>query len=88
MGAPVSERGGPAEYEIRVAGVLDRRRAAWFDGFHVGHQGDETVIHGPLGDQATLHGILTKIRDLGLDLVSVRRLTTGEAEPAHPDQTP
>jgi hypothetical protein len=88
VGAPVSECGGAAEYEIRVAGVLDRRWAAWFNGLHVDHQGDQTVIRGPLTDQAALHGLLGQIRDLGLDLVAVRRLAAGEPEPVHPDHAP
>jgi hypothetical protein len=71
----VSESDGLAEYEIRVTGVLDRRWAAWFEGLRVDNQGAETVIRGQLADQPALHGLLTKIRDLGLDLVSVRRLT-------------
>jgi hypothetical protein len=77
-----------APHEIRVVGVLDRRWAAWFEGLRVDHQGAETVIRGPLADQPALYGLLTKIRDLGLDLVSVRRLPAGEPEPVHPYQTP
>jgi hypothetical protein len=65
---------GPARYEIRVAGVLDGRWAAWFNGLQVSTQGEETVICGPLADQPALHGLLTKVRDLGLCLISVRRL--------------
>jgi hypothetical protein len=70
----MSASGGPAQYEIRVAGVLDSRWAAWFDGFLVSGRGEETVIRGVLADQPALHGLLTKIRDLGLCLISVRRL--------------
>ena len=79
--------GGPAQYEIRVAGVLDDRWAAWFGGLQISGQGEETVIRGLLADQAALHGVLTKIRDLGLCLISVRRLDTGQAGPRHLDQT-
>ncbi len=67
---------GPARYEIRVADVLDGRWAAWFDGLQVSTQGEETVICGLLADQPALHGLLTKVRDLGLCLISVRRLDT------------
>jgi len=70
--------GGPARYEIRVAGVLDDRWAAWFDGLQVSTQDEETVIAGLLADQSALHGLLTKVRDLGLCLISVRRLDTGQ----------
>jgi hypothetical protein len=75
----VSASGGRAHYEIRVDGVLDSRWAAWFDGLQVSGDGQETVISGLLTDQSALHGLLAKIRDLGLCLVSVRRLDTGEA---------
>jgi hypothetical protein len=57
-------------YEIR----LDARWAAWFDGLTVGHEGDGiTLITGPIADQAALHGLLQRVRDLGLPLVSVIR---------------
>ena len=72
----MSASGGPARYEIRVKDVLDSRWTAWFDGLQVIGQGDETVICGLLADQPALHGLLTKIRDLGLCLISVRRLDT------------
>ena len=78
--AEVTTSGGPARYEIRVAGVLDSRCPGWFDGLQVSGQGEETVICGLLADQAALHGLLTKVRDLGLCLISVRRLGTGQAE--------
>jgi hypothetical protein len=72
----VSASGGPARYEIRVKGVLDSRWTAWFDGLQVIGQGDETIICGLLADQPALHGLLAKIRDLGLCLICVRRLDT------------
>ena len=64
-------------YEIRVKGVLDGRWSAWFEGLNVTSDGEETVIAGPLADQAALHGLLNKVRDLGLFLISVRRLNPG-----------
>ena len=69
----------PAHYEIRVEGVLDRRWAAWFGGLHVETDGTQTVISGLLADQPALHGLLAKIRDLGLCLISVHRLDGGQA---------
>ena len=69
----MSTSGGPAHYEIRVEGVLDGRWAAWFDGLHIERDDTQTVISGSLADQPALHGLLTKIRDLGLCLISVRR---------------
>jgi len=75
----VSASGGPARYEIRVADVLDDRWAAWFGGLQISGQGKETVICGMLADQSALHGLLAKVRDLGLCLISVRRLDTDQA---------
>ena len=75
----MSASSGPARYEIRVEGVLDSRWAAWFDGLQISGQDEETVICGLLADQSVLHGLLAKVRDLGLCLISVRRLGTGQA---------
>lgn len=62
-------------YEIRLTGHLDARWTAWFDGLTVRHEGDgTTVISGEIADQAALHGMLQRVRDLGLPLVSVRRV--------------
>jgi hypothetical protein len=80
----VSASGGAAWYEIRVAGVLDGRWAAWFDALHISGQGEETVICGLVADQPALHGLLTKVRDLGLYLISVRRLDTSQARTEAP----
>ena len=71
----------PVRYEIRVEGILDQRWTAWFEGLHLKSEGSQTVICGPLPDQPALHGVLVKVRDLGLCLISVRRLNpddTGE----------
>jgi hypothetical protein len=75
----VSGSGWPARYEIRVDGVLGDRWADWFGGLHVSSEGTQTVMCGLLADQPALHGVLAKIRDLGLCLISVRRLGPGEA---------
>jgi hypothetical protein len=74
------------QYEIRLAGHLDQRWAAWFDGLALAHQSDgTTVLHGPIVDQAALHGLLKKVRDLGLSLVSVTRAASeSPAEPSQP----
>jgi hypothetical protein len=59
-------------YEIRVKGVLDSGWSAWFDGLRVTTDNrGETIIAGPVADQAALHGLLAKIRDLGLELLDV-----------------
>lgn len=71
----------PGRYEIRLKGHLDSRWAAWFDGLNLTNESDgTTVIHGPVVDQAALHGLLQKLRDTGLPLVSV-----AQVEPDHAD---
>jgi hypothetical protein len=61
-------------YEIRVDGVLDHGWSAWFDGLDVtSDDRGQTTIAGPVVDQAALHGLLAKVRDLGLELLEVRR---------------
>lgn len=75
-GATMTERKNrlAPHYEIRVQGILDERWSAWFDGLEVRSEGDDvTLITGPVPDQAALHGLLTRINDLGLTLVSVCR---------------
>jgi hypothetical protein len=63
-----------AWYDIRLQGRLDPRWAAWFDGMTLTtHSDGTTVIHGRVADQAALHGLLQRLRDLGLPLLSVDR---------------
>ena len=63
-----------AVYEIRVKGVLGQEWSDWFDGFAITPQANgETLLTGPVADQAALHGVLNGIRDLGLPLISVQR---------------
>ena len=69
---PTGHYDRPGRYEIRLKGHLDARWAAWFDGLSVTRDGDgTTVIGGLVADQAALHGLLQKTRDLGLPLISV-----------------
>jgi hypothetical protein len=75
----VTASGGPTHYEIRVQGVLDSRGPAWFERPQVSSDGEKTAISGLLADRPALHGLLAKVRDLGLCLISVRRLDTGQA---------
>jgi hypothetical protein len=64
-------------YEIRVEGRLDSRWTAWFDGMTLTNERDGTTsIHGPVLDQAALHGLLNKLRDVGLPLISVTQVET------------
>jgi hypothetical protein len=61
-------------YSIRVQGHLDQERSGWFDGLAITHTATgETILSGPIADQAALHGVLLKIRDLGLSLLEVKR---------------
>lgn len=64
----------PIEYEICVKGHLDQRRMRWFEGLDVSNRPNgETIISGPIMDQAALYGVLNRIRDLGLPLLFVKR---------------
>ena len=70
----MSGRAPSAGYEIRVEGVLDQRWTAWFEDLEITSDHNQTVISGSVADQAALHGLLNRVCDLGLVLVSVRRL--------------
>ena len=68
---PLNEGGS---YEIRLKGHLDVRWADWFDGLTLTQESDgTTVLRGSVVDQAALHGLLGKVRDLGLPLIAVNR---------------
>src|SRR5215211_6138546 len=69
-----SMKGGRmAVYEIRVKGHLDGRWSEWFDGLQITNvENDDAVLSGEIVDQSALHGVLNKVRDLGLPLVAVR----------------
>jgi hypothetical protein len=72
---------GPGLYEIRLKGHLDARWAAWFDGVSLTRVNDgTTIIHAPIADQAALHGLLQKVRDIGLPLISVTRVESGQPD--------
>ena len=64
----------PEIYQIKVKGLLDEKWSDWFDGFTIDPQ-EETILVGPVRDQGALHGLLAKIRDLGLTLISVECLS-------------
>jgi hypothetical protein len=78
---PTPDRPEAGRYEIRLTGRLDAHWAAWFDGLTVSDESDgTTVISGRIADQAALHGLLQRVRDLGLPLVSVRQVEADQPD--------
>jgi hypothetical protein len=76
---PTSDHPEAGHYEIRLMGRLDAHWAAWFEGLTVHQAADgTTVIGGRIADQAALHGVLQRVRDLGLPLVAVTRLESAK----------
>jgi hypothetical protein len=68
-------------YEIRLKGHLDNRWANWFEGLTITLEDNgDTLLTGPVVDQAALHGLLKKVRDLGMPLVSVNCVDPGQAK--------
>ena len=75
--ASAEDQPEPGRYEIRIKGHLDDRWANWFEGLTLSREDNgETRLTGPVADQTALHGLLRKVRDLGLPLVSVVRVET------------
>ena len=75
------EHDEPGLTEIRVKGHLDNRWGDWFDGLTITREDNgDTCLAGPVVDQAALHGLLRKVRDLGLPLVSVIHVAPGQAD--------
>jgi hypothetical protein len=82
-GTPIGHQPATGRYEIRFQGHLQPRWASWFDGLTVTDESDgTTLVQGPVADQAALHGLLRKLHDLGLALLSVTRV--GPEEPEAP----
>jgi len=68
-------------YQIRIKGHLGRQWTDWFGGLTITLEEDgETLLTGPVVDQAALHGLLKKVRDLGMPLLSVNRVEPGQAD--------
>jgi hypothetical protein len=71
----------PGLYEIRIKGHLDDRWGDWFEGLTITLEDNgETLLTGPVVDQAALHGLLKKVRDLGMPLISVSPVEPGQAD--------
>ena len=81
---PTTDPGQPAIYQIRLKGHLGSQWTDWFGGLTITLEEEgETLLTGPVVDQAALHGLLKKVRDLGMPLVSVNRLQINETHPHH-----
>jgi hypothetical protein len=74
---PQPDSGQPTTYQIRITGRLDSQWEEWFEGLTITLDGGDTLITGPVVDQAALHGLLKRVRDLGMPLVSVSPVESG-----------
>jgi hypothetical protein len=79
---PKTDPGQPVVYQIRIKGQLDPQWTDWFEGLTIALNEDgDTLLTGPVVDQAALHGLLKKVRDLGLVLVSVSPVEPDHVRP-------
>ena len=78
---PKTDPGLPMVYQIRIKGHLGCEWTDWFDGLTITLEEDgNTLLAGPVVDQAALHGLLKRVRDLGITLVSVNPVEPGQAD--------
>ena len=78
---PKTTPGQPVVYQIRIKGHLGSQWTDWFEGLTITLEEDgDTLLTGPVVDQAALHGLLKKVRDLGMPLVSVSPLEHGQVD--------
>ena len=83
-----SEKAQPLVYQIRIEGQLGREWTDWFGGLTIRlTDNGETLLTGPVVDQAALHGLLRKVRDLGVSLISVSRVEPGQASASDVNET-
>jgi hypothetical protein len=68
----------PVHYRIKLKGYLDSRWSEWFAEMAISYEGEETILTGRVADQAALHGLLIRIRDLNLNLLSVERIESDQ----------
>ena len=68
----------PGRYEIKVKGRLGDMWSEWFDDFEISVENDKTMLSGYVADQAALHGLINKIRDVGLTLLSIQQVSAEE----------
>ena len=79
---PTTNPSQPVVYQIRIKGHLGSQWADWFGGLTITQEEDgDTLLTGPIVDQAALHGLLKKVRDLGMPLVSVIQVKFNETHP-------
>ena len=78
---PKTDQGEPVVYQFRIKGHLDHQWTDWFGGLTITLEDNgDTLFTGPVVDQAALHGLLKKVRDLGMPLLSVTRVKPGQAD--------
>ena len=86
--SPADRPDGSPRYATRLKGHLDTRWAAWFDGLTLTNEDDgTTALRGSVVDQAALHGVLQKVRDTGLPLISVIQIGTTSSTAPQPRPT-
>jgi len=79
--ASIEDHHEPERYEICIKGHLDDKWAGWFEGLTITREDNgETLLTGPVVDQAALHGLLRKVRDLAMPLLSVTRVRPSQAD--------